>query len=68
MLQTLLAIPNVVVPKFAGWNPRSNSEYLIAEKEIREIFEEAYALPIATRTRERSDMYQWRILLRTHER
>ncbi len=66
MLQKILAIPNVVIPEFAGWNKRSNSGYLNAEKEIQIIFEEAYALPIATRTRGRSDKYQWRNLLSTH--
>ena len=67
MLQKLLRIPTTVIPTYAGCNPIRNCDLLLTEEEIQTIFEDAYALPIGTRTRGKQGQYQWRkLLINTH--
>ena len=64
MLRKLLRIPTIRIPTYAGWNPKRNSERLSVEKEIQRIFEEAYHMPIAARTRGKQEHSQWRTILK----
>jgi hypothetical protein len=64
MLRKLLSMPAIAIPTYAGWNPRRNCEQLNTEKEIQRIFDEAYDLPIAGRTRGKQEHSEWRTILK----
>jgi ankyrin repeat protein len=68
MLHELLQHPDITIPTSAGRDRRATCRYLIAESEIQSMFEDAYAWPIATRTRRKREQYQWRKMLKSSVR